>query len=310
LVAGEEFHQQPTTSYQQLPFPRMPLTALLILLASAVLHSIWNLLVKRSFDKQVFLWLAVVVSAVMLLPTLIWFGQSISTTGWLILIGSAVLEVIYYLLLGAAYQGGDLSLVYPVTRGSVPLFVTILAVLFLGESITLIGVIGIALTIAGIYVLHLRSLHKRDILMPLRAFAGRNFHISLLTAISTALYTVVDKVGVTYVNPTAYITWLFLLCGVMLAPFMLIRRKPQVITELKANPGTILIVGVLFAASYWLVLLASTLSKVSYLSSVRGISIVFGAIIGAVMLREGLGRIKLLGAAVIFAGMICIGLAG
>ena len=203
----------------------MPLSALLILLASAVLHSIWNLLVKRSFDKQVFLWLAVVVSALMLLPGLFWFGQPISTIGWLILIGSAVLEVLYYLLLGAAYQSGDLSLVYPVTRGSVPLFVTILAVIFLGETVTPLGVAGIALTIAGIYVLHLKSLHRQDFWMPLRAFAGRNFLISLLTAISTALYTVVDKVGVTYANPTAYITWLFLLCGVMLAPFMLI--SPQ-----------------------------------------------------------------------------------
>lgn len=288
----------------------MPLPALLILLASAVLHSIWNLLVKRSIEKQVFLWLAVVVSALMLLPSLIWFGQPISTTGWLILIGSAVLEVIYYLLLGAAYQGGDLSLVYPVTRGSVPLFVTVLAVIFLGETVTPLGLLGITLTIVGIYVLHLQSLHRQDFWRPLRAFAGRNFLISLLTALSTALYTVVDKVGVGYANPTAYITWLFVLCGAMLTPFMLIRRKPQVVAEAKANPGTILIVGILFAASYWLVLLASTLSKVSYLSSVRGISIVFGALIGAVVLREGMGRIKLLGAAIIFAGMICIGLAG
>src|SRR6476660_3534023 len=136
----------------------MDLAILLLLLVSAVIHASWNLLSKRSTDKQAFLWLTLVATLVLLLLPAIWLYGPIPAQGWLFIVLSGVLEAVYFLLLGGAYQRGDMSLVYPLARGSAPLFVLLIAYAFLNENVRFGGVMGIVLIVAGIYVLHIRSL--------------------------------------------------------------------------------------------------------------------------------------------------------
>src|SRR6478609_2926643 len=121
----------------------MPLSALALLTLAAVIHAGWNLLAKQGQDKQVFFWLALLAAvAIFLIPFAVLY-RPIPPVAWAILAGSGALETGYFLLLGSAYQRGDLSLVYPLTRGSAILFATFFAVVLLGERPTLIGLVGI-----------------------------------------------------------------------------------------------------------------------------------------------------------------------
>lgn len=280
------------------------------LLFSAGLHAIWNMLAKRGRDNQAFLVNAVIVSTALLAPLALLRWAPIPAAAWPVIVLSAALEATYYLLLGRAYRGGDLSMVYPISRGSSPLFVTLIAVLVLGERIAPIGAIGIALTVLGIYVLHLKSFTRGALLEPLRALRdSRVSQIALLTGLTIAGYSAVDKVGVGMVDPVQYIFIVFALSLVMLAPFMAGRKRAAMAAEWRANWKSLLAVGAMIGGGYLLILIILSTNKVSYATSVRGASVVFGALLGMLVLKEGMSDKKLLGSLVIFAGIICIGLA-
>jgi uncharacterized membrane protein len=288
----------------------MSIVAIAGLLFAAALHAVWNLLAKRGLDNQVFLICAVVVSTALLLPLAVARWTPIAPAAWVIMLLSAAFESGYYLLLGRAYKGGDLSLVYPISRGSSPLFVTLIAMIVLGERIAPIGGLGIALTVIGIYVLHLRSFDRVALLEPLHTLRdSRTSQIALLSGVTIAGYSVVDKVGVDHVDPVQYIFVVFLFSLVMLAPYMVLKRRAAVTREWRTNWRTLIAVGAMIGGGYLLILLILTTNKVSYATSVRGASVVFGALLGTVVLKEDLGDKKLIGSLIIFTGIICIGLA-
>lgn len=288
----------------------MPLQSMLLLGLAAVVHSTWNLLAKRSLDKQVFLWLALVGSLVIFLLPVSTVYVQVPLPIWGIILLSGLLEAVYFLLLGSAYQRGDLSLVYPLARGSAPLFVTLFALAFLGERVAPQGIAGILLIVGGIYTLHLTSLDWRGLCAPLWALRReRASQLALLVGVTIASYSVVDKVGVRYVRPFPYLYLVFAVTGVALAPYMLTARRAAIQREWQANKVAIVAVALLYVGAFLLVLIALTSSKVSYVSSVREVSVVSGAALGALVLRERFGGAKILGAVLIFAGMVCIGLA-
>ena len=286
----------------------MSFTSIGLILLSAIFHASWNALSKRSTDKIIFFWLSGLAASACLLPFLIGFWQAIPLAGWLLIGLSSVFEAVYLLCLSVAYEAGDLSLAYPLSRGSVPLFVLILATLFIGERVTPLGLFGIALSIIGIYALHLKSFAPNALLAPFAALRERASRFALLAGICTAIYSTIDKRGVTYANPVLYTTLIIVGYSVLLTPFML-RKQVAIAHEWKNNKRHIVAVGVLSVVTYLLVTYVLRTSPASYVSALRGISIVFGAVLGALFLKEHLTPLKTLGAVVIFAGMICIGLA-
>lgn len=286
----------------------MELQALALLLLSALVHAVWNFLSKRSLDKQAFLWLALVVVSVLFWPVLFFYPLP-SSTGWIFIGVSGVLEAAYFLLLGGAYQQGDLSLVYPLVRGSAPLFVTFFAVTLLREKIFAGAALGILFIVIGIYVLHLTSLSWKGLLLPLESLRQRPSQLGLLTGLATAASVVTDKVGVTYTSPILYLYLVFVVSCVLMLPFMLWARAKPVREEWRVNLPSVAAVGIMFTASYSLVLLALTTSKVSYVSPIREISVVFGALLGTLALREPFAPSKVGGSALIFAGIVMISLA-
>lgn len=289
----------------------MPIQTIGLLALAAVVHSGWNLLSKQSLDKQVFLWLAVVASLVVYLLPFWFLFRPFPLVGLGVAVVSGVLEAVYYLLLGSAYQRGDLSLVYPLARGSAPLFVTIFALLALGERPSSLGVAGILLIVAGIYTLHLRTFNIRGLAAPVMALRReRASQLALLVGVVIATYSVVDKVGVSHVNPMLYIYVVFLVSALALAPYMLLVRRASVAHEWSKNRLTIVATGIMFVLSYGLVLFALTGTQVGYVASVREMSVVFGAVLGTIVLRESFGPQKLLGALLIFGGIACIGITG
>jgi drug/metabolite transporter (DMT)-like permease len=278
-----------------------------LLLLSAALHAVWNLLVKRSNDKQVFLWLALTISLLALLFPFIFFSKPFPAVGWLYIVPSALLEAFYFVLLGNAYSQGDLSLVYPLARGSAPVFVLLFASFFLGERVTWGGAVGIACVTLGIYILHIKGPNLRTLLAPFRSFAERPSLLAILTGLTIASYSVVDKAAMGHVDPLTYLYLVFLVTCILLAPVML-RKRQALAIEWHKQRVSIVAVGTMSAAGFLLVLVALTSTQVSYVTPVREISVVFGALLGGIVLREAFAFAKVLGSVVIFAGVVCISL--
>lgn len=288
----------------------MSIAAIAGLLFAASLHATWNLLAKRARDSQAFLIAMLMVTTVVLLPLAALRFAPFEPVAWLVIFASGALEAAYLLLLGGAYRHGDMSLVYPISRGSSPLFVALIAAVVLGERISPLGALGIALTVAGIYVVHLRSFEHDALVEPFHALrTSRSSQLALLSGFTIASYSVVDKIGVGYVDPVVYFFAVMAVCSALLAPFALTRKRAALVTEMRVNWRSVGIVAALNVVGYLLILFILATNKASYATSVRGASVVFGAVLGAVVLKEAMGNMKVIGASIIFAGIICIGLA-
>ncbi len=287
----------------------MSAAAISALVFAALLHSFWNLLAKRSVHKDTFLILSAITGVLMFAPFALSMWRQVPLEGWLIIIGSGIAEAAYYIALGRAYAVGDMSLVYPLSRGSSPVFVTLIAVFFLGERPSALGLAGIALTVVGIYVLHLRSFARRDLLGPIAALGTPASRYAVLTGLLIATYSVLDKLGIRYAEPLTYIWIVLVVSTILLTPYLLLFKRGEALRELRTNWLSIAIVGAIVVGGYVFILLVLKDNPVSYATSVRGVSVVFGALMGVLVLKEALTPPKLAGAVVIFAGIVCIGLA-
>jgi drug/metabolite transporter (DMT)-like permease len=284
--------------------------ALAIVLASAFLHAGWNYLLKKSDRKIVFTWWFLLVSLIIYFPVFIYYYPEtpIPTAGWLCAVATGLTHTVYFLSMAAAYQRGDFSLVYPLARGAGPLFVPILAVILLGEEIFPLGAMGIFLIIGGIYCIHLRAFTGKAFLEPFQALGGGASPWALLTGLSIAVYSLVDKVGVGLVYPPVYIYILLLVSWLTITPWIILRERSHLWDEWRSHKGSIIAVGFLSIFTYLLILFALRLTKVSYVAAVREVSIVLSAYYGIVLLGEKHGPQKLCGAVLITAGVIAISL--
>lgn len=284
--------------------------ALGTVLASAFLHADWNYLAKRSQRKIVFIWWFLLMTLILFFPMLLYFWPqtTISRVGWYCVAATGLLHALYFWFLGGAYERGDLSLVYPLARGSGPLFVPFLAMGLIHEQLSLLGDFGIALVVLGIYVIHLRSFSRQSFLQPFMELRGGASLWALCTGMSIAGYSLVDKIGVGVVYPPVYIYLMLLGTWLLLSPYVLAKERGWMKEEWHINKVTILIVGFLSPFTYMMILFAMQLAKVSYVVAVREISIVFSAIYGIAWLGEKHAKQKLIGAALIASGVVFIGL--
>ncbi len=284
----------------------MPPFALGLVLSAAVLHASYHLLYKKSLDKEAFSWWLLCVSTVAYFPLFLAYQPSIPADGWPLILASGAGETMYFALLARAYDLGDLSLVYPLARGSAPLFIFLLAFSMLGERVAALGMLGIGLVAVGLYLLPLRSLD--DIILPLRALRDRPARLALLAGMAISAYTVTDKVGVRLVDPFPYI---YLVLAVTLGFFtmylLVTHRIGPLPREWRANKVSVSLSGILGLFTYLLVLKAMQMSYVSYVGSVREVSIVLGALIGWLVLKEECGPLRLTASALVFAGTLLIG---
>jgi uncharacterized membrane protein len=223
------------------------------------------------------------------------------------LIFSGFSETIYFLGLGKAYEKGDLSLVYPVARSS-PVFVTLLAFLFLGEKISWIGLIGILVIFFGVYILHLKGLTKQDLTVPIRYLKTESSRYTLLAALGTTFYSISDKLGVTTVDPLLYSFWLgFFVTGILTIATIYRRGIKPIQEEIKEGVTMIALCGILMKGGYMMVLYAMSFAQVSYILSLRQVSVVLGAFMGVIFLGEEYGRIRIIGSIIIFIGVYILG---
>ncbi len=289
----------------------MTTAAFLLVLSSAVLHSTWNLLLKQSNHKTAFLWAFSAVSfAAFLVPAIVFFAVD-GLTWKAVLFGlvSASLHGGYGLLLSRGYEIGDLSAVYPVSRGMGPALIPLFAFLLLDESISWVAGVGIAFVVLGVYTVQARSLVASDLLQPLRGLYRPATRVALLTGVFIASYSLWDKAALDHLAPVALHQ--FSLCGylVLLAPGVLRSGAAGVRGEWKERRAGVVAAGVLAPLAYVLVLIALTDGRVGYIAPAREIGIVLGALMGITLLGEGFGPPRIAGSVLIVAGVITLGLA-
>ena len=285
----------------------MPPTALALLLIAAVLHAGWNFFVKRTHEKQVFTWWGLVIGSVCFIPVLV-VSHSFPVQIWPYVICSALVEGVYYIVLTRAYDNGDFSLVYPMARGTAPAFLLVWALLFLGERPHLAGLAGIALLVCGLIVIGGKtwwSLRKTT------ALSTSAIVLALSVAFCISIYSAIDGAAVRLVAPIPYTVVVISLSTVLVTPVILMRYgRQKALLEWRTNWLLIILVGLLMMLSYMLVLISYSFAHVSYAGAIREISVVFAAFMGWRWLGEDFGLLRLIGATLIFVGVLIIAIAG
>ena len=290
----------------------MTFFSLLLLLLAALLHALSNALIKQSHDKLAFTWWMLTVWTVGGFPLIGLVGQP-PPIGWLIVLISGLVEALYFSTLTRAYALGDLSQVYPLARGSAPLFVLVWAILLLGERPSLLGAGGILLIASGLYLVNLPTLTEWH--RPMRGFASAAARWALLTGLLISIYSAIDKVGVRYIEPIPYlylflaVTWLALSVQ-WFNPDRRVALRAELRPNIRRRLAYAAAVAVLGSAAYGLVLLALRLSPVSYVSPVRELSVVIGAWLGVRFMGERGGRLRIFAATLVASGIIVIALGG
>ncbi|QWF77380.1 DMT family transporter [Amycolatopsis sp. CA-230715] len=280
-------------------------TALSFVLVAAVLHALWNLAAKRvSSGGARFVWLYYSISGIVCAPVglaVVLLGHDRPQWSWLLAAAvTAVLHVLYGIVLQRGYDVGDLSVVYPLARGSGPLLSVLAAVLVLGERPGVLGLAGAALVIAGVIVIGTGGA-KVD-----RAARRTSIFYGLLTGVTIAAYTLWDDhaVNALAVPPVVYFATGAVLQSALLAPHAL--RGDRTRELWRAHRKEILLVGLLSPAAYVLVLFAMKMAPVSLVAPARELSIVFGGVAAWLVLKEANPLRRIAGSVVVLAGIAAI----
>jgi uncharacterized membrane protein len=290
----------------------MPLTALAMVLAAALLHASWNLLLKRAqVQGYGFVW-AISLAAFVLYAPLVLFWQAadiaqLSAAQWAAIIISAILHVLYFLSLQRGYALGDMSVVYPVARGTGPVLAALAAMVWFEETPSLAALIGLALIASGTFTIA----GGAALLRTTWTVRMRNgLWWGAITGGFIACYTINDSYAVKYLLLTPLLLdWLANgLRAVLLMPAV-IRQRQQTSATVRRLWRTILIVGAVSPLAYILVLEAVKLAPVSHVAPARELSMLFAAYLGARFLNEQEFARRLGGACLIAVGVAALVLA-
>jgi drug/metabolite transporter (DMT)-like permease len=284
----------------------MPPIAIVLLLTSAALHALWNLLLKKSDEKYLAMGWQVVIGSIVAIFALIFTGMP-PRDMWLFILISTILEAIYFAILTYAYNDHDFSLVYPVARGAAPALVVIWSALFLSEVPSPGGFVGILLIVIGLAIIGATSLFQNPTGKP----HLRGIFIALSVAFVISLYTLVDGYAVKHGPALPYGLSLFLLMPIFTTP-LIVRHYgwKHSLQAFKNQPWRLILVGVLAVVAYLSALFAYSIAPVNYSEAIREVSVVMGAFAGWYFLGEQMGKVRILGAVVIFSGIVLIAVLG
>ncbi|MBB5120068.1 membrane protein [Streptomyces eurocidicus] len=274
-----------------------PLVAAAVLIA-AVTHASWNALAHGIRD-QLLAFTLVGGGGALCGAALLPFVPAVQGGAWPYLLASAVLHVVYQLLLMRSFTLGDFGQMYPIARGSAPLAVTVLAAAFAGEVPDAWQLAGVAVASAGLVGLALWGI---------RGSGARPHWPAITAALGTGLaiasYTVVDGLGVRASGSAlGYIAWLMVLEGLAIPAYALATRRGRILAELRPHAARGLLGGLLSVFAYGLVLWAQTRAALAPIAALRESSIIVGAAIGAVVMKERFGAPRIAAAGLMVVGI-------
>ncbi len=265
----------------------------ILILVSALCHAVWSAIIKSSKNPLSLMGITSVLEVTIFLP--LTFTVPFPTLEvWYFLIATVIIHVFYRLNVIYSYRYGDLSYIYPISRGSSCLFVAIISILFLSSDISVAGFFGILIVCIGLFLIS----YSKNL-----SFNFRGFALAISTAILITAYTLVDGVGVRLSeNGFSYIYWLFTLNGIPMLIIGLISkdglRKRETYTFRSGIAA-----GVFATSSYAIVVWSMQFIEIAYVSSIREISIVFAAIIGMLFLFEKNAKSRIIPTILIVSGI-------
>ncbi len=292
----------------------MPASALALVLLAGLIHASWNIAAKKAGGDARFAAFTGFILMVFWAPLGLWLGrQQIpqwGATEWAFIGISGVLHLVYYLTLLRGYRKADLTVVYPLARGSGPLLSSMFAIVVLGEAVSALGVFGIAGVVAGVFLIAggpalLRVAH--DPAQRQRVYTGLRYGV--LTGVFIAGYTVVDGYAVKFLLMSPILIDYFgnfVRLG-FVVPSVL-RDRPAAARLWRQQWKYALFVGIISPVSYVMVLYAMQVAPLSHVAPAREVSMLFAALIGGQLLGEGDRMQRFLGAALIAAGVMALAL--
>lgn len=277
----------------------MELTVFLAVLAAAVMHAGWNLLVKLKLDRFLSLYLIETIMGFMGLVILAVFPWP-AAASIPYAVTSGILHVGYALFLSRAYRTGDLSQVYPIARGAAPLLTLAITSTFMHEDVTLMGSAGVAVLVLGIWAVSLmgRSALRLD---------GLTLFFAIGTSVFIAAYTIVDGVGARLSGQASGYTGLvFVLDALFLSVAAFVMRGPGIIRAVAPYWKTGLVGACLSVGAYWIAIWAMTQAPIASVAALRETSIFVVMLLSMRVLKETVSFSRLAGAALIVAGAVMI----
>jgi drug/metabolite transporter (DMT)-like permease len=292
----------------------MPLSALALVVLAGLIHASWNIAAKKAGGDVRFAAFTSVVLMVFWAPVGLWMGwQHVPTWGlleWALVLASALLHIVYFIVLLRGYRQADLTVVYPLARGSGPLLSSMVAVVVLGEQISALGLVGILGVVGGVFLIAggpglWKAAHDPH----QQARVRTGIFYGAITGLFIASYTVVDgyAVKVALMSPILVDYFGNLVRLVLLSPTLL-RDRPEVTRLWREQRPYALIVGIFSPVSYVLVLYALQVAPLSHVAPAREVSMLFAALLGGHLLGEKDRGPRIAGAVLIAAGVMALGM--
>jgi len=290
----------------------VPTVALVLVLVAAGAHAGWNVLAKTASGGATFVWLFSAAAVVLWLPAALVAiavaPGSLGLEGVGFMAGSGVLHALYFVLLQRGYREGDLSLVYPLARGTGPLLSTLAALVIFSERPSALALLGGAIIVGAVLSLAGPGAPASSPRTPGRdASRGRAVGFALATGVAIASYTLWDKqaVGPLGLSPIVYYWGTNVAECALLTPFVA-HRRDEIRRTLAVHRTQVLGVAILSPLAYILVLFALARAPVSYVAPARELSILVGAVAGVTVLDEGDRRRRMIAAGAIFVGIVAL----
>jgi drug/metabolite transporter (DMT)-like permease len=269
-------------------------------LAAAALHAGWNAIIKIKLEPFLGMVLINLTASLIAIPVLIYTGMPKSES-WPWLFISTVVHIAYYFALSEAYRRADMGQVYPIARGSAPLLTAVISIAFFGEVVSPLGMAGIAMLGSGIFVMSMKSAADaahmdRTALL----FAG-------ITAVSICAYTLSDGNGARASGDAlAYIAALHVADGLVFTLFAWWLRGTSGLKPILGFIGPGFAGGAMSAGAYGIAIWAMTISPIPLVAAVRETSVLFGAAIAVIILKEPLRTNRIVAAVMILTGLMMI----
>lgn len=278
----------------------MSLSIFVVVLVAALLHAMWNSIVKSGDDKLKSTALLALTTCILTAFTLP-FIELPHSQSWFYLVISVALQVLYYILVALNYKRSELSLSYPLMRGCAPVLVALASLCLIDESLSIFGWLGILLIALGIISMAWSARKVADT-------AG--IVLALLNATVIATYTLVDGLGVRYAGSAiSYAVWLFFLSTIPIVIWALVYYKHAFIAYSRAHWVSGTIAGFGSSLAYAMVLWAMLYAPIALVAALRETSIVFATMIAAWMLKETVSLSRILAVSLIVLGAIALRLA-
>jgi len=278
----------------------MSLPVFMLVMISAVLHASWNLATKKVSGSLGAVCIGLCTASLLTLPFAIYLvvSEGLPLPSAPYIAATGIVHAFYFYYIGRGYQIGDISTVYPLSRGLGVMGTAFVATAVLGESISVTGLAGILLVCSGTVAIGFQRGNDRD--------HRKALLYAFMVGVTITSYSCLDKVGVGIANPVPYICGMFTIAAIMLTSFVAVHHRSDLVLSWKEKRGYGMAIGIGSIVTYLLILFAFRLGPASYIVAAREVSVAIGSVMGFIFLREQITMKKILGIIAITGGLILI----